>query len=88
MALSSRDVAQSLPFLNAEARAVRSEAIQGINQDVLSAQIDQSQDAARRYATELDQAGTRFIGLAGDRADRRVEKRARSATFRLPSAES
>jgi hypothetical protein len=75
MALSSKDVAASLPFLNAEARATRSEAMTGINQDILTARINRSQDAARRFATELDQAGNRFLRDAKDEATDRAEKR-------------
>jgi hypothetical protein len=77
MALSSKDVAASLPFLNAEARAARTERLADIQSDIIGARVDQAQDAARRYASLLGQEATYQTGQAKARTDVRKDRRER-----------
>lgn len=47
LAASSADVARSLPLLNSEAAATRSEAMLGVRQDIVDTKVDEAQLAAR-----------------------------------------
>lgn len=75
MALSSKDVAASLPALNAEARGVRNEALAGINEDILNARIDKQQESATDYESLLGKAATYFSSKNKDEATERAERR-------------
>jgi hypothetical protein len=77
MALSSKDVAASLPMLNAEARQARTAGLADIKADIIGARVERAQDAGRRYATLLGQEATYQTQKQADRAEHRVEKRAR-----------
>lgn len=88
MALSSKDVAASLPSLNAEARAVRSEGLMDIRSDILDTRIDKAQESAQDYESLLGKAATYFSSKgdeASDRAEKRKAKRQRQQDLHVAS---
>lgn len=76
LARSSRDVAQSLPFLTSEAVDARRTGLSGIRSDILSAKVEQAQTAARTFNSGLEEARTKAAQyLAQQEADKAAAKK-------------